>query len=630
MIILTQGTTNNVFYSTNYGITFTAMTVGSAPMTSCAISYDGFEITVSNASNVYTLNRNTQGYAITMGNQSGLTNQGYNSVAIGNLAGVTNQSANSIILNASGSTLDAYNPGFFVSPVQSQLTANQSSAALLGYGTDNQIVQTGSYVFANGNVGIGAAYGAAYSSDRLTIYGPIGYTPSAGYAAISLYNGYGGQNVTGSDALCTQITMGPYGPYLQARYVNTAYVDSMRLDICTSTGSNNASPVPRISVLSGLQSGYVGIGTTAPIALLHITGSATVGDRNGSLRVSTQRAGLYLSSLGAGGTDWNIWTTLTGESPGAGALAIYDQTNAAFRMVISNSGNVGIGIINPSNKLHVQGNVTVGGPNCSIYWAGSSDNYIFTTATDGFGAGSGTNNFVISSWYGLGFGNASNGNYATAYINCRTGTYYGVSALSSDKRMKKNIQPSTNCLDKINSIPVVSYDFIESHKPHVQYGIVAQDVRDIVPEAVSITSNFIGDSDKIVTHILDGDIITITSPSHGYHTGNVLRFTIDYVNTIDDKFHTTSIMVIDDDTYTIPTWNEYDSSASLYVYGKFVNDFHNVDASHFTFLALGGVKELIAENTQLKSQLASQASAIEAQNSALAALEARLAALEGK
>ena len=41
MVVLTQGTTNNVYYSTNYGVTFTGLTVGSSPMTGCAISNDG-------------------------------------------------------------------------------------------------------------------------------------------------------------------------------------------------------------------------------------------------------------------------------------------------------------------------------------------------------------------------------------------------------------------------------------------------------------------------------------------------------------------------------------------------------------------------------------------------------------
>jgi len=141
MVVLTQGTTNNVYYSTNYGATFTALTLGSAAMTSCAISADGSYITVSNATTVYTLNRNTQGYSVSIGNAAGVVNQGQNAIAIGNQAGVTNQSANSIILNSSGSTLDAYTSGFYVSNIADYGTSYASSFSLLAYGSDSQILK---------------------------------------------------------------------------------------------------------------------------------------------------------------------------------------------------------------------------------------------------------------------------------------------------------------------------------------------------------------------------------------------------------------------------------------------------------------------------------------------------------
>jgi hypothetical protein len=156
MVLLTQGTSNNVYYSTNYGSTFTALTVGSAAMTSCAISADGSYITVSNATTVYTLNRNTQGFSVSVGNTAGLLNQGQNAIAIGNAAGVNNQSAGSIVLNGSGSVLDAYNSGFYVSNVADYGTSYAPSFSLLGYGSDSQIVKGSAItLLPSGNVGIG-------------------------------------------------------------------------------------------------------------------------------------------------------------------------------------------------------------------------------------------------------------------------------------------------------------------------------------------------------------------------------------------------------------------------------------------------------------------------------------------
>ena len=73
--------------------------------------------------------------ALALGNQAGLTNQGFgatalgywagysnqgnSAIAIGNNAGISNQASNSIVLNASGSNLNASTTGTFISPVRS-------------------------------------------------------------------------------------------------------------------------------------------------------------------------------------------------------------------------------------------------------------------------------------------------------------------------------------------------------------------------------------------------------------------------------------------------------------------------------------------------------------------------------
>ena len=141
-----QGTntliTNNVYYSTNYGSTFTGLSVGSE-LVSCSISHDGSYITVANKTTVYTLNSNSSGYGVTVGANAGLTNQAGNAIAIGNNAGLTNQISNSIIFNASGNTLNSYNTGLYANPIANSTTSISQFFNLLGYGIDNQIVQSG-------------------------------------------------------------------------------------------------------------------------------------------------------------------------------------------------------------------------------------------------------------------------------------------------------------------------------------------------------------------------------------------------------------------------------------------------------------------------------------------------------
>jgi hypothetical protein len=143
MVIVTAGTTNNVYFSINYGATFTAITIGAAALVSCTMSYDGSYITVANATTVYTLNQNSNGYTVAVGANAGLTNQAINAIAIGNNAGTINQTANSIILNASGNALNSYAQGFYVAPIASALAGPSATYNMLAYGLDNQVVQSG-------------------------------------------------------------------------------------------------------------------------------------------------------------------------------------------------------------------------------------------------------------------------------------------------------------------------------------------------------------------------------------------------------------------------------------------------------------------------------------------------------
>jgi hypothetical protein len=164
MVIVTNATSGaNVYYSNNYGGNFTGLLLGTTAMVSCTMSLDGVYITVSNATTVYQLNNNSIGFsvavgnqagqqnqsqnAIAIGNQAGQQNQGQNAIAIGNRAGQINQSGNSIILNATGTALNSYYSGLYAAPIAtySALTSQSitQSMTLLGYGTDNQIVQSG-------------------------------------------------------------------------------------------------------------------------------------------------------------------------------------------------------------------------------------------------------------------------------------------------------------------------------------------------------------------------------------------------------------------------------------------------------------------------------------------------------
>jgi hypothetical protein len=61
---------------------------------------------------------------------------------------------------------------------------------------------------------------------------------------------------------------------------------------------------------------------------------------------------------------------------------------------------------------------------------------------------------------------------------------------SSDRRLKENIVPAQSASNIIDNIEVVQYDWKEG--THVRHGIIAQDLYNVAPEAVSV-----GDSEEI-------------------------------------------------------------------------------------------------------------------------------------
>ena len=124
---------NNVFYSLNAGSTWTPTTVLSTEsLQGAAISSDGSYFTVISNTATYTLNENSRGFSLAVGNQAGQINQGRNAVAIGNQAGVRNQTASSIVINATGSTVNAASQGFYVAPIATASSAAANTITVSG------------------------------------------------------------------------------------------------------------------------------------------------------------------------------------------------------------------------------------------------------------------------------------------------------------------------------------------------------------------------------------------------------------------------------------------------------------------------------------------------------------------
>jgi len=117
-------------------------------------------------------------------------------------------------------------------------------------------------------------------------------------------------------------------------------------------GTNQTSEKMRIT-----GAGNVGIGTTSPNTKLHVYG----GSANSEVRITSEdgyktRFGMYED--GAGST-WGAWVQYNGATDNLEFGHKRSGTDSSPEMIINISGQVGIGVTNPSGKLQIYGADTI-------------------------------------------------------------------------------------------------------------------------------------------------------------------------------------------------------------------------------------------------------------------------------
>jgi hypothetical protein len=206
--------------------------------------------------------------------------------------------------------------------------------------------------------------------------------------------------------------------------------------------------------------GNVGIGNTAPLAKLEVSAGAGTPAFNNGIAIVT---GNSTYTTGHGGilqfqNEDVITAAIRGvrESGWGSGLALYTHntssgntfgTTVVERMRITEAGNVGIGITGPLSLLHVAGDARI--------TSGSLGVGVAPNATDGRIDAS--NDIVAFS--------------------------------SSDLRLKENIKPIENALEKVKSLTGVEFDW----KPELKHahgyeghdtGVIAQEVQEVMPTAI--------------------------------------------------------------------------------------------------------------------------------------------------
>jgi hypothetical protein len=278
--------------------------------------------------------------------------------------------------------------------------------------------------------------------------------------------------------------------------------------------------------------------------------------------------------IGIGGNTFTIPGVINYYATSTGSHIFYTTDSNTERMRITSTGNVGIGNANPGFRLDVVGSTNAG------------------TLS---GAYFGTAGFVL--------------NYTGPYNNI-TAKFSGAVwltdyyAISSDSRIKEDIQDinDDNALQSILSIEPKTYKYVDKLQRGDKkvYGFIAQQIREVIPEAVVIEKSYIPNIYSVADY--SNNVITL----HSQPTKVVIK--------VDDKIKCYDkdnkellvevIEVIDDLTFRIKDIEYYDTK--IFVYGTFVDDFHTLNKDYIFTLNVCATQELHrrieAQSLLIKSQ----------------------------
>ena len=425
--------------------------------------------------------------------------------------------------------------------------------------------------------------------------------------------------------------------------------------------------------------GNVGIGTTSPAYTLDVTGIARINTTRGVLIGSSTDlgAGRLISALDSGMAGNNAERYITfGRAASANnqsELSFCNVTTGSTSnylglglfgsrtMAINGAGNVGIGTTSPSRKLHVQGAMRLGGSGAALDFGDDFTTQIYRNATTSemrFNTNS-VERMTITSSGNVGIGTLSPvvplQVASSTTVNVAGGYFFGTATsslmsyttsnqpisifansailtqtnflASSDIRIK-NLSDETINLNHIDNINPEIYTYKDSiRNPRKNIGFIAQNVFEHCPEAVSIHQGVIPDIMKVVDILEKNETLITVKNDYNLKEKDIIKIMVDE----DDLSGVyTTVIYADEDIIKFKVTSDERLKETIFIYGRQVDDFHELNYDYIFTLGFAGIKESRKDIILLKEQLQAEKTLTQQQATTIQNLETRVVSLEAR